>query len=82
MSKAPDSGRRRARRRTALLVATVTVRLDQEVLVRIDAIAAARSTPWRKVTRAEVLREVIGVGLAAHQRKKPRLRLVTTNEPR
>jgi hypothetical protein len=52
----------------------VTVLLDAEVIAQVDAIAAARSTEWRTVTRSEVLREVIGLGLDDVERSARRAR--------
>ena len=61
----PESGPRLAHggRGARRLGPPATVRLDQDVIARIDAIAAARSTPGHEVTRAEVLRELIESGL-------------------
>jgi predicted transcriptional regulator len=51
------------------LSVTATVRLDEEVIARVDTIAAERSTTWHKLTRAEVLRELINLGLAQSKRQ-------------
>ncbi len=82
----PESGPRRtraavgARRKRS---AAMTVRLDAAVLARVDALVEARSTAWRQVTRSEILRELIGLGLADSERRAPRprhLRLVRPEE--
>jgi len=60
----------------------MSIRLDGEVVARVDAIAAARSTEWRRVTRSEVLRELVSVGLDDVEwsvPRTPRLRLVKEN---
>jgi hypothetical protein len=44
------------------------------MLARVDAVAASRSTEWRKVTRSEVLRELIQEGLDDVERSAPRAR--------
>ncbi len=61
----PESGPRLAPRGRGAtrLGPPATVRLDQDVIARIDAIAAARSTPRHEVTRADVLRDLIRRGL-------------------
>jgi hypothetical protein len=48
------------------------VRLDREVIARIDEIARARSSSWRKVTRSEVLREFACQGIDDAERGIPR----------
>ena len=73
----PESGprlTRAAKGARVRLTATTTVRVDADVLARIDAIAAARSTEWRKVTRSEVLRELIGLGMDDAALQAPRTR--------
>jgi hypothetical protein len=70
----PDSGPR-VTPVAVRLDATATVRLDQDVIARVDAIAAARSTTWHRVTRAEVLRDLIDLGLPLSERRvRPRAR--------
>jgi hypothetical protein len=49
---------------------TVDVRLDPEVLARIEALRRALSTEWHEVTRAEALRIVIRTGI--HEEEKRR----------
>lgn len=44
--------------------AHVAVRLDEETLARIDALAAKLSTEWHDATRSEALRLLIGEALA------------------
>jgi hypothetical protein len=43
----------------------VAVRLDEETLVRVDALIPALSTPWRRARRSDVLRALIYAGLEA-----------------
>jgi hypothetical protein len=43
----------------------VAVRLDAEVVARIDAFIPEMSTSWRKATRSDAVRKVILAGLAA-----------------
>jgi len=46
----------------------VAVRLDEETLVRVDALIPSLSTPWRKAKRSDVLRALIHAGLEAETR--------------
>ena len=64
----PESGPRAVQ--SEPLGPAATVRLDPNVIARIDAIAEARSTARRKVTRAAVLRELIALGLPASERQE------------
>ena len=70
----PESGPRQTRAATGARgqLKAVTARLDAEMLARIDAIAEARSTESRKVTRSEVLRELFSLGLPDVERRAPR----------
>jgi hypothetical protein len=43
----------------------VAVRLDEQTLVRVDALIPSLSTPWRKAKRSDVLRALIHAGLQA-----------------
>ena len=67
----PPSGPRRARPRPgkSRRSRAASVRIDLETLARIDAIAAARSTPERTVTRAEAVRDLIATGLPLSEEK-------------
>jgi hypothetical protein len=46
----------------------VAVRLDEQTLVRVDALIPSLSTPWRKAKRSDVLRALIHAGLEADAR--------------
>jgi hypothetical protein len=67
----PSKRARSASARLPLRI-TTTVRLDDATLARVDTLVAALSTEWRKVTRAEVLRAVIGKGIKAEERRARR----------
>jgi hypothetical protein len=41
----------------------VSVRLDEEIIARVDALRPHYSKPWRKVTRSDLLLIVILAGL-------------------
>ena len=41
----------------------VSVRLQQPIIDRMDALVPALSTPWRAATRSDVLRALISEGL-------------------
>jgi len=41
----------------------IIFRVDADMLARIDAQAAALSTPWHKATRTEALRLIVATGL-------------------
>jgi hypothetical protein len=45
----------------------VAVRLDAEMLARVDALAPSYSQPWRRATRSDLLRVVILAGLDAEE---------------
>ena len=52
----------------------VAVRLEHEVIARIDALAGPLSTEWHKATRSDALRAVILRGIARMEearQKKP-----------
>jgi hypothetical protein len=49
----------------------VAVRLDEETLVRVDALIPALSTPWRPAKRSDVLRALIHAGLETEARGGP-----------
>lgn len=46
----------------------VAVRLEEEVLSKVDALIPKFSKPWRTAKRSDVLRALIVAGLAAHDR--------------
>jgi hypothetical protein len=50
----------------------VAVRLDEQTLLRVDALIPALSTPWRPAKRSDVLRALILAGLDAVGRDGPR----------
>ncbi len=51
----------------------VAVRLDADTLVRVDALIAFYSEPWRPAKRSDALRALILAGLAAEEpRAKPK----------
>lgn len=54
----------------------ISVRLNQPILDRIEALILAMSTPWRPANRSDVLRAVIMAGLdvleAEHAGKRRR----------
>lgn len=43
----------------------VSVRLDDALLARIDALRTKLSTPWHEATRSDVLRALVKLGLDA-----------------
>jgi predicted transcriptional regulator len=45
----------------------VSVRLDDETIARVDALAPQFSTQWRAATRSDVLRGLILTALAARE---------------
>ena len=49
----------------------VAVRLDNETLSRVDALAEVLSTPWHEATRSDVLRAVILAGLEGLEKEHP-----------
>jgi hypothetical protein len=49
----------------------VAVRLDEQTLVRVDALIPSLSTPWRTARRSDVLRALILSGLEAQARGGP-----------
>jgi hypothetical protein len=49
----------------------VAVRLDEQTLVRVDALIPSLSTPWRKAKRSDVLRALIHAGLEAETEGGP-----------
>ncbi len=49
----------------------VAVRLDEQTLVRVDALILPFSTPWRTARRSDVLRALILSGLEAQARGGP-----------
>jgi predicted transcriptional regulator len=82
----PPSGPRpsRARPGKSRRSRTASVRVDLETLARIDAIAAARSTPERTVTRAEAVRDLIATGLPLSEEKAVsarRAKIAVVKEP-
>ena len=48
-----------------LLAHHVAVRLDAEILARVDALEPRYSQPWRKATRSDLLRVLVLAGLDA-----------------
>jgi hypothetical protein len=49
----------------------VAVRLDEQTLVRVDALIPSLSTPWRTARRSDVLRALILAGLETQVRAGP-----------
>jgi hypothetical protein len=73
----PESGPRltlAAKGARTRLIVIRSVRLNPLEIARIDAIAASRSTKWKKVSRSEVLRELVEQGLGEVERSAPRAR--------
>jgi len=52
----------------------ISVRMNQVIIDRVDALIPAMTTPWRSAKRADVLRAVIVAGLdvlEAEHRRRP-----------
>jgi hypothetical protein len=50
----------------------VAVRLDAEILSRVDALGPVYSQPWRKATRSDLLRLLVLAGLDVEEKKLAR----------
>jgi len=67
----PSSGARASAKPRRRAGRQVAVRLDADVIARLDALLPLLESPWRKARRSDVLRKVILSGLRELEEQAP-----------